>query len=289
MPCIRSVLKPVLALVIGAGLSACGGGGGDGGNTAGPSVTAASIGAVKYRQPALVTITGTNLDAGLTVSSPGCTGMVRSTTAPNVSTATTAYYTCTVVAIGAQSLAIARASDGAALGSTAYAVPAPQVTLAVSNGGSINGSMVITLAPDKAPITVDNFLAYVNSAFYDGLVFHRVVKDFVIQGGGFLPSGVQRAPSFAPITLEVGKGLSNVRWSVAMARTDQLNSATSQFFVNTVNNTALDTTAGGYAVFGSVTANTALVTAIENAPCTGSASFCQPTTAIVITSATQTQ
>lgn len=285
-------LSLVLGLPLALGLAACGGGGGDSG-PAGPAVTAATVGAVKYGQPALVTLNGTALDADVTVSSSGCKSMTRSTAAPNVSTATTAYYTCTVSAIGAQTVAITRASTGAALSSIAYDVPAPQVTMAVSNGGSVNGNLVFTLAPDKTPVTVDNFLAYVNSGFYDGTVFHRVVKGFVIQGGGFLPNGTQKTGLRAPIALEVGKGLSNVQWSVAMARTSDPNSATSQFFVNTVNNsTTLDpsATSAGYAVFGSVTANTALVTAIENVPCTEiQAGFCVPNTNVVITSATQTR
>jgi len=215
--------------------------------------------------------------------------MTRSTTAPNISTATTAYYTCTVAAVGAQSVAITRSGDAFNLNTLNYTVPMPQVTMAVSNGLAITGSMVFTLAPDKTPITVDNFLAYVNSNFFNSTVFHRVVKGFVIQGGGFLANGTQKTPTFAPIALEVGKGLSNTQWTLAMARTVDLNSATSQFFINTVDNVALDTSGGGYAVFGSVTTNTALAAAIENAACSPAGSSCQPTTPIVITSATQTR
>ncbi len=285
-PNARQALLPALLLPALALLVSCGGGGGD---TPAPTVTSASIGPLTYGQTALVTITGTGLDADLSVSSAGCKNMTRSTTAPNISSATTAYYRCTVSAVGAQSVAITRTSTATTLNTAAYAVPVPQVTMTVSNGGSIAGSMVYTLAPDKAPITVDNFLAYVNSGFYDGTVFHRVVKGFVIQGGGFLADGTQKATTIAPITLEVGKGLSNVQWTLAMARTADPNSATSQFFINTVDNVALDTSGGGYAVFGSVTSNTALAAAIENAACMPPGSFCQPTTAIVITSATQTR
>jgi cyclophilin family peptidyl-prolyl cis-trans isomerase len=281
------ILRLLSALTAAVLVAACGGGGDSG--PSGPSVTSATISAPKYSQPALVTINGTGLDTDLSVSSSGCKNMTRSTAAPNASTATTAYYTCTVGAIGAQSVAISRASTSASLKSLSFDVPAPQVTMAVSNGGTITGNMVYTLAPDKAPITVDNFLAYVNSGFYDGTIFHRVVKGFVVQGGGFLANGTLKTPTFPAIALEVGKGLSNVQWTLAMARTADLNSATSQFFINTVDNIALDTNGGGYAVFGSVTTNTALAAAIENAACSPAGSFCQPTTAIVITSATQTR
>lgn len=284
-----SVLRLVLALPAAVLIAACGGGGGDGGTTGGPTVTTATISSPKYSQSALITINGSGLDSGLTVSSAGCKNMTRSTTAPNASTATTAYYTCTVSAIGTQSVNVTRTSDSVALKSVSFDVPAPQVTMTLSNGGAIAGSMVYTLAPDKAPITVDNFLAYVNSAFYTNTIFHRVVKGFVIQGGGFLADGTQKTPTFAPIALEVGKGLSNVQWTIAMARTVDLNSATSQFFINTVDNVALDTSGGGYAVFGRVTTNTALAAAIENAACSPAGSSCSPTTAIVITSATQTR
>lgn len=285
-------LRLALALPAAALLASCGGGGGGSGET-GPTV---SMGALKYSHPTLVTIVGTGLDADLGVSSAGCKNMTRSTTAPNVSTATTAYYSCTVSAVGAQSVAVTRISTGATLATYSYNVPAPQVTMAVSDGAAVAGSLVITLAPDKTPITVDNFLAYVNSGFYSATTFHRVVKGFVIQGGGFLANGTLKAGTLAPIALEVGKGLSNVQWSIAMARTADPNSATSQFFVNTVDNSGfLDPgpSSAGYAVFGSVTGNTALVTAIENVACTEAdptnPGFCVPNTSVVITSATQTR
>ena len=176
-------------------------------------------------------------------------------------------------------------------------MPQPQVTLAMSNGAGVNGSIVVTLDPTKAPITVDNFLSYVNSGFYDGTVIHRVVPGFVIQGGGYtaITPGVVPVPKTtnAPIVLE-GTGLSNVQWSVAMARGAAANSATSQFFVNLVNNSGtLDPSpvTAGYAVFGAITAGTSVVTAIVAAPCAPIAQFseCVPGPNVVITSATQNQ
>ena len=284
-------------------LAACGGGGGDAGTpqpTATGATIAAASGAPRYGQPALVTINGANLDQPMSAASPGCTPMTRSTTAPNISTATTAYYTCNVVGVGPQTVTITRNSDGGTLTTAPYSIPMPQVTMTVSNGVGVNGSLVFTLAPDKAPITVDNFLAYVNSGFYIGTIFHRVISTptpFVIQGGGFLPiTTLPPAPKAGlrpAIVLEDDKDLLNTQWSVAMARTGVADSATSQFFVNLVANSFLDrtATARGYAVFGSVTTNTALATAISNAPCSAITGFseCAPSPNVVINSATQTQ
>lgn len=113
------------------------------------------------------------------------------------------------------------------------------------------GGFTVELYPEKAPISVANFLRYVDSGFYAGTIFHRVISGFMIQGGGFTPDMVKKDTN-APIPLEVGKGLSNLRGTIAMARTSDPNSATSQFFVNVVNNRRLDNLGGGYAVFGKV-------------------------------------
>jgi cyclophilin family peptidyl-prolyl cis-trans isomerase len=113
------------------------------------------------------------------------------------------------------------------------------------------GPITIELDGDKAPVTVANFLGYVDDRFYDGTVFHRVIPDFMIQGGGFEP-GMQQKKTKAPIKNESGNGLSNVRGAIAMARTSDLDSATAQFFINTVDNSAhLDR--ARYCVFGQVT------------------------------------
>ncbi len=115
------------------------------------------------------------------------------------------------------------------------------------------GEFVIELDPAHAPVTVTNFLRYVDDDFYDGTVFHRVVADFVVQGGGMGFDLVEKETR-DPITNESDNGLSNLRTTVAMARTDDPNLATAQFFVNLVDNTELDATIGntGYAVFGVV-------------------------------------
>lgn len=128
---------------------------------------------------------------------------------------------------------------------------APQVKLETSMG-----NIVIELNQDKAPQTVDNFLQYVKAGFYDGTIFHRVIENFMIQGGGFDENFAQKETR-DPIENEADNGLSNQRGTIAMARTNDPHSATAQFFINTVDNQFLDfrgnTPSGwGYAVFGEV-------------------------------------
>jgi peptidyl-prolyl cis-trans isomerase A (cyclophilin A) len=130
------------------------------------------------------------------------------------------------------------------------------------------GKITIELDAKKAPISVANFLKYIDKGFYDGLVFHRVINEQspkMIQGGGMSEVNgqlQQKQPDFAPIKNESDNGLSNVRGSIAMARTNNPNSATSQFYINHQDNTRLDTVGGGYAVFGKVTAGMDVVDAI---------------------------
>jgi len=119
------------------------------------------------------------------------------------------------------------------------------------------GTMTIELWPDKAPRTVENFLGYVDKGFYDGTIFHRVIKNFMIQGGGFT-TGMQQKDTLPPVQNEARSDVKNERGTLAMARTSVVNSATAQFFVNVKDNDFLnhrdDTPDGfGYAVFGRVT------------------------------------
>lgn len=118
------------------------------------------------------------------------------------------------------------------------------------------GVITLELDAEKAPESVKNFIAYVEAGHYDGTIFHRVIKDFMIQGGGMLPDMSQK-PTSAPIKNEANNGLKNVRGSVAMARTSDPHSATAQFFINTVDNDFLNfrnesVQGWGYAVFGKV-------------------------------------
>lgn len=125
------------------------------------------------------------------------------------------------------------------------------------------GNIEIALATEEAPITTANFLSYVEDDFYDDTVFHRVMQGFMIQGGGFIATGKQKI-SGDPIVLESGTGLLNKRGTIAMARTSDPDSATSQFFINLVDNAFLDKsqTNDGYAVFGEVVEGLDIVDAI---------------------------
>jgi peptidyl-prolyl cis-trans isomerase B (cyclophilin B) len=129
------------------------------------------------------------------------------------------------------------------------------------------GTMRIELDDAKAPQTVANFLRYVKAGHYDGTIFHRVIKGFMVQGGGFEP-GMRQKPAEAPVKNEANNGLKNKRYTLAMARTSDPHSATAQFFINTVDNGFLDfksesSQGWGYAVFGRVIAGTEVVDAIE--------------------------
>jgi cyclophilin family peptidyl-prolyl cis-trans isomerase len=119
------------------------------------------------------------------------------------------------------------------------------------------GTITLELDDAKAPITVKNFIDYAKSGHYNGTIFHRVIDGFMIQGGGFTPSMDQKSTN-APIKNEATNGLSNLRGTIAMARTSVVDSATSQFFINLIDNTFLDYKGPaprlyGYAVFGKVT------------------------------------
>ena len=131
------------------------------------------------------------------------------------------------------------------------------------------GDIEIELDFEKAPVSSKNFLKYCEDGFYEGTIFHRVIKGFMAQGGGFTAE-MEEKPTRAAIVNEANRGLKNVRGSIAMARTDAPHSATGQFFINLADNSFLDYTATtnagwGYAVFGSVTAGMEVVTKIGRA------------------------
>lgn len=149
------------------------------------------------------------------------------------------------------------------------------------------GDIVITLDAEKAPKTVENFLSYVKSGFYNGTIFHRVIDGFMVQGGGF-EAGLKQKPTQAPIENEADNGLKNDKYTLAMARTSDPHSATAQFFINVANNDFLNFTAPtpngwGYAVFGKVTEGTEIVDKIKGVK-TGNSGFHQnvPTEDVVI-------
>jgi cyclophilin family peptidyl-prolyl cis-trans isomerase len=154
------------------------------------------------------------------------------------------------------------------------------------------GVIKVELYPDKAPVTVKNFLAYVNDGHYDGLIFHRVIREFMVQGGGFTKEMKERGSKYPPIKNEADNGLSNDRGTLAMARTSVVDSATAQFFINVVNNDFLNhrskTPQGyGYAVFGKVVEGMDVVDKIRAVP-TGKSGMFQdvPLQPVTITKAT---
>ena len=150
-------------------------------------------------------------------------------------------------------------------GAAAAEEKAPRVRLETTMG-----NIVVELDAARAPKSVENFVAYVDDGFYDGTIFHRVIEDFMIQGGGFTPE-LSRKPARAPIRNEADNGLKNTRGSIAMARTRDPHSATAQFFINVVDNPGLDFTAPnergfGYAVFGRVVEGMDVVDRIRTQP-----------------------
>jgi peptidyl-prolyl cis-trans isomerase A (cyclophilin A) len=159
---------------------------------------------------------------------------------------------------------VVKSAEGAVIYTSTLTVPKPQVTFITANGG-----ISLELNQALAPVTVDNFLTYVAKGYYSNTLFHRVIPGFVAQGGGYTTGMVKKAGQLAPIVLESNNGLSNIRASVAMARTNVANSATSEFFINLVDNLSLDyknSGSPGYAVFGSVVQGMALVDAMAQQP-----------------------
>jgi cyclophilin family peptidyl-prolyl cis-trans isomerase len=258
-----------------------------------PAISSLTSSNISYGKTSTFVINGNNLPTNLTASATGCSSLVNIVSASG----STREFTCTP---DGTSVAISVNYGAATDYSTSLVVPLPHVTFMTSLG-----TVVVELYPDKAPASVKNFLSYVGSGFYASTIFHRVVPGFVTQGGGFVtdPTNTiaQKTNSVAPIVLESNNGLSNIKYTLAMARTSAPNSASSQFYFNAGNNSStLDytapTTAGyGYAVFGKAISGTTVLdsmNAVANATLT-SGTFNTlanvPTTALVLQSATRTQ
>jgi peptidyl-prolyl cis-trans isomerase A (cyclophilin A) len=181
-------------------------------------------------------------------------------------------------------LALLAATAATAISTAQAQATNPRVKLSTSLG-----DIVVELDAAKAPKTVENFVQYVNDKHYDGTVFHRVIGNFMIQGGGFATDMQQKATR-APIPLEARNGLKNDRGTIAMARTGNPNSATSQFFINVVDNAGLNAPSPdghGYTVFGKVVAGMDVVDKIRAVP-TGNSGMHQnvPLTPVTINKAT---
>jgi peptidyl-prolyl cis-trans isomerase A (cyclophilin A) len=222
------------------------------------------------------------LVAGCGASSTSTTSATETVTAPtNGSTLSETATTETATTAGTPSSA---PQVGGSTGTTFPGGKKPVVVIDTSMG-----QITLELEPAKAPITVQNFLTYVRADFYDGTIFHRVIPGFMIQGGGFTPD-LQEKPTRAPIKNEAANGLTNKRGTIAMARTQQVDSATSQFFINVADNATLDHTSDspqefGYAVFGRVTQGMDVVDKIVTVPTTTKGPYENvPVTPVVIKS-----
>ena len=236
-----ALLKPATALALSCLLIACGGT-----NDFSPVVTGVKVQSAQYGKTATIYLGGKDLRSNLLVDTSGaCT----SPTFASNSNTDTLVLNCVVAKTGDFSLVV-QTAEGAAIYSTTLNIPLPQVTLITAKG-----SITVELDPTLAPISTNNFLSYVNKGFYRSTLFHRVIPNFVIQGGGYTAGLVKQTGQSTPIELESNKGLSNVRGSLAMARTNLPNSATSEFYINLVDNLSLDyknAANPGYAVFGKV-------------------------------------
>ena len=249
-----------------------------------PVVVAIQSDRLMYSKPTQWTFTGQALDKDFTVSTKGCMGLALVAGG----TSTSKSVTCNITAAGPTAVTVeAKLADGTVLLAKTMDVPAPQVTMNTNLG-----NMVLELDAVAAPLTAINFLHYVNDQFYDNTIIHRIVtRDiFVAQGGWLTPTPEVKVGSRSPIPLEVGKGLSNVRGTIAMARGAALNSATSQFFLNLSDNVALDTASGGYAVFGKLVTGLPVLEVLAATPTStqfGLNDF--PTQSVLVQSAAQTR
>ena len=243
--------------------------------------TTLDAGPLMYGQLAQFTVQGPNLDKGITLVAPKCSGIKEIVGG----TPTLRAYNCTPTATG--TITVTVVGGNVVLRDGKFDIPVPQVTLKTSMG-----DIVLDLDPTAAPLSVNNFLQYVWADFYSTLIFHRVIPGFMIQGGGF-DATLTQATTKAPIKLESNNGLTNLRGTLAMARTDVADSATSQFYINVVDNPSLDyvsATQPGYAVFGKVASGLAVVDTIAAVPTgTRGAMNDVPLTDVVILSATQTR
>jgi peptidyl-prolyl cis-trans isomerase A (cyclophilin A) len=196
-------------------------------------------------------------------------------------------YSCTVTKTG-DLIFLAKDTAGNEITSKTFSVPMPQVNMVTSLG-----SVVLELNPNLAPLSVNNFLQYVQDGFYTNTIFHRVIPNFVAQAGGFTTGMVTKAPTYAAINLESQNGLLNVKGSLAMARTSDPNSATSQFFVNLIDNAFLNYSSDaspGYTVFGRVLSGQDVIDKMATIPtATVNAYSDVPTSDITITSMLRTQ
>ena len=283
---LTSVSRFAGALALVALLGACGGS-----DNGGVFVNTMAATPTSYSRNMVVTLSGTGLDKGVKVTvDKGCGEVTEVAGGDSL----TRRFSCQVKSLGTL-VARAYTASGLELARVQVTVPEPEVTFTINGVGTSLGTVVVKLDPVKAPLSVDNFLAYVNAGFYRNVIFHRVVKDFVIQAGGYTAGPTLKAATNPAIALESNNGLLNTRGTIAMARTSDPNSATSQFYINTVDNPSLDfksATEPGYAVFGTVVTGLDVVDQIAAVPVTFNLAqglTHLPTTNVVILLASQTK
>ena len=249
-----------------------------------PVITGVKVQSISYGRTATIYLGGQDLRSSMVVDTGGACA------SPNFATSSTTsmlVLNCVPKVAGDFPLTI-KSAEGAVVYSGTVQVPNPQVTLITAKG-----AITLELDPAKAPISTNNFLSYVASGFYKDTLFHRVIAGFVVQGGGYTTGMVKRTASALPIELESNKSLSNLRGTLAMARTNVANSATSEFFINLVDNTSLDyknAANPGYAVFGKVVQGMELVDAIAAEPTGALKGFADvPLSEVVVTLAIQSR
>ena len=236
-----STFKLLISICLVALLNACGGSTGFP-----PVITGVKVQTLQYGRTATIYLGGKDLRTSVVVESGGA--CANPSFATN-STTDVLVLNCTVTMVGDIPLNI-KDANGTSIYTTTLNVPKPQVVLITANG-----AITVELDPNKAPISVDNFLSYVKRGYYSNTLFHRVIPGFMIQGGGYTTGMVRKPGLVDPIVLESKNGLSNLRGTLAMARTNVANSATSEFYINLVDNLFLDYKNEGnpgYAVFGAV-------------------------------------
>ena len=273
------LLAATAALLLTTLLTACGGSTGFP-----PVITAVKPQSLSYGRTATIYLGGKDLRSSLVVETGGgCTNPSFGSS----SSTDTLVLNCLVTVVGDLPLTI-KSATGEVIYTTTLSVPKPQVSIITNKG-----SFTLELDLATAPISVKNFLSYVRGGYYSNTLFHRVIPGFVAQAGGYTTGLVRKPGQLDLIELESNKGLSNARATVAMARTNVFNSATSEFYVNLVDNTFLDyknAANPGYAVFGTVVQGMDVVDAIAAVP-TGvfNGSPDVPLTDITITMALQSK
>lgn len=273
------LIKLPVALALASFISGCGGSDGFV-----PVVTGVKVQSAQYSKIATIYIGGKDLRSSLTIdTNEACTNPSFASS----STTDTLVLNCVVNKVGDFALII-KSAEGQTIYSSTVNVPMPQVALITSKG-----SIAVALDPNAAPASVNNFLSYVNKGFYSSTLLHRVIPNFVVQGGGYTTGMVKKSGQADPIVLESNNGLSNVRGSLAMARTYLPNSATSEFYINLKDNLSLDyknAANPGYAVFGKVVQGMEVVDSIALEPTGVMSGFSDvPLSDITLNFALQTQ